>query len=82
MISNQTIILNWALAHDGKITTKDANDLLARGYYCNGEHYVSMLLGRMVKNGRLIRDKRGHYKLGRGLKPADNIQNPKQKKLF
>lgn len=59
----QKIIIDFAVANESKITTKQANDLLKKYYFHNHEHYVSLILGRMVKNGKLIREKIGHYKL-------------------
>lgn len=59
----QQSLIEFALANDNKITTKQANDLLKHHYYHNHEHYVSLILGRMVKSGKLIREKIGHYRL-------------------
>ena len=72
----QQSIIDFALANENKITTKQANDLLKRYYYWNHEHYVSLILSRMVKNGKLIREKIGHYKL------RDKPMNDKQLTLF
>lgn len=49
---------------DGQITTKLACQMLAGYYYSNHEHYVSELLTRMVKSGKLVRVKVGVYELG------------------
>lgn len=61
--SKKNILLDHARQHDGKITTEEANNLLAHFYYHNHQHYVSEILSRLVKSGELIREKRGHYKL-------------------
>lgn len=47
----------------GEITTKEANDLLKRHYYCNHEHYVAEILSRLVKRNALARKERGVYVL-------------------
>lgn len=49
---------------DGFITTKLANEMLAGYYYHNHEKYVSELLTRLVKSGKLVRVKVGVYELG------------------
>ena len=67
--NKKNILLGYARQHDGKITTEEANNLLAHFYYCNHQHYVSEILGRMVRSGELIREKRGHYKLKSNIKP-------------
>ena len=32
-------------------------------YYCNGRKYVSEIMFRMVKSGKMIKPKRGHYQI-------------------
>ena len=66
--NKKNILLGYAHQH-GKITTEEANNLLAHFYYHNHQHYVSEILGRMVRSGELIREKRGHYKLKSNIKP-------------
>ena len=66
--NKKNILLGYARQHDG-ITTEEANNLLAHFYYHNHQHYVSEILGRMVRSGELIREKRGHYKLKSNIKP-------------
>ena len=67
--NKRNILLDYARKHDGKITTEEANNLLAHFYYHNHQHYVSEILGRLVRSGELIREKRGHYKLKSDINP-------------
>ena len=69
-----------AHANNSLITTKDANRLLRGWYYHNHEHYVSMILKRMVNNGTLKHLKRGLYMLNKtATKPQPH--NPAQMEL-
>lgn len=77
-----TILLTFARSNDGKLTTKQANTLLARFYYCNAEHYVSEVLKRLVDSRALIRVSRGNYEVNPNYRPGRkgvhpvNIQQP------
>lgn len=57
----QKRIINFAQSNDGKISKKQANDLIANSYYHNGEKYVGEILSRLVKRQVLRREKIGHY---------------------
>jgi hypothetical protein len=65
---------------DGQLTTKIANEMLEHFYYHNHEKYVSEILGRMVKNGSLVRVKPGLFELGTRKHSEPIIVN--QSKLF
>lgn len=69
-LNKQNILLDHARQHDGKITTEEANDLLAHFYYHNHAHYISEILSRLVRSGKLVREKRGHYKLKSDINPS------------
>jgi predicted transcriptional regulator of viral defense system len=80
---NFTVILQFASQNEGKITTAQANELLADRYYCNGAHYVSESLTRMVRNGTLNRVSRGHYEINPGFKKRrTQIESEQQQKLL
>lgn len=78
------VLINHARANGDKITTKEANDLLAGCYYCNHEHYVSEILFRLVKSGLFTRLKKGHYEINQNYrpKPAKGKSNGTGPELF
>lgn len=57
----QKSIIKFAQGNAGKITKKQANELIAHTYYHNGEKYVGEILSRLVKRQILRREKIGHY---------------------
>jgi len=61
----QKKVLEYARAHDGKITKKEAMDIIDTHYH-NGEKHVGDVLSRMVNAGLLIREKLGHFRIGKG----------------
>ncbi len=75
------ILINYCKANKS-ITTSLANDLLKGHYYMNHEHYVSEILGRLVKSRVFIRESRGVYILGSGIKSKDQKMLENQTKLF
>lgn len=77
-------LISFALKQGGKFTTKEAVELLGRYYYCNGAHYVSEMISRMVKNGTVEKVSRGSYVLKSfaGVKKSAEIINPNQSSLF
>lgn len=75
----QSIILDF-VRRNGNITTKKANELLAKYYYHNSQHYVSEILTRLVKSNKLIRVSIGYYELGKGIRTEYIIDN--QPSLF
>jgi len=72
--SKQKAILDYVSEH-GSISTKIANQMLAAFYYNNHEHYVSEILTKMVRAGKLIRVSLGVYELGVKHTPVDVKQN-------
>lgn len=68
--SKQQAIIDY-IRTNGSITTKVANEMLKDFYYHNHEHYVSEILSRMVKAGKIYREKIGVYKLGKH--PSDVV---------
>jgi len=75
------ILINFC-KENKSITTTQANDLLKGCYYMNHEHYVSEILGRLVKSRIFIREKRGVYTLGSGIKSRSQQNDKDQIKLF
>lgn len=77
----QKKVIAYCRAHEGKITKKEAMELIDTHYY-NGEKHVGEVLSKMVKAGLLIREKPGHFKIGKGTrsKPVPGTEN--QTKLF
>lgn len=57
----QRKIILFARYNGGKITKKQATDLIGHSYYYNGAHYVGEILTRLVKRQILRREKIGHY---------------------
>jgi len=72
----QRKVIEFCHKNDGKITKKQAMDIIDTHYY-NGEKYVGNVLSRMVNAGLLIREKPGHFRVG---KAKDNVNE--QTKLF
>ena len=53
------------------------------GYYHNGNRYMSMICSRMVKNGTLVRIKRGVFAVNNHpVKRKPIKEDPRQLKLF
>jgi predicted transcriptional regulator of viral defense system len=81
--SKSQALIEYAMCHNNRITTKQAVDLIGHTYYCNGAHHVSEMLSRLVKNGTLIRESKGNYVL----KSVQSVKNkvlidiPNQNKL-
>ncbi len=46
---------------NGRTTKQEIMDRMPWGYYCNGPKHFGDMISRMVKNGMLIRVKRGTY---------------------
>lgn len=63
---NQKQVLNIARENGGIVTKKALVERFR--YYNNGEKYVGEILSRMVKQGLLIRDSPGVFKIGPGKK--------------
>lgn len=57
----QKAIILFAQGNGGKISKKQAVDLIGNSYYHNGAHYVGEILTRLVKRQVLRREKIGHY---------------------
>lgn len=78
----QKQILKDANERGGIITKKEIVAMYGSHYYHNGAKHLGDILGRMVKNGLLIREKVGVYRVGKGkkAKPATIAEN--QQNLF
>lgn len=62
---------------------KDIIDRTGVWYYANADKHFGDILGRMVKNGSLIRVSVGKYKLGTITKPSKvQFVDPDQTDLF
>jgi hypothetical protein len=59
----QSVIIKFAQSNGGKITKKQANELLVNTYYHNGEKYIGEILSRLVKRNVFRRVKIGHFEL-------------------
>lgn len=62
MDKRQTLINHCA--KNGRITTKEANELLKDCYYCNSGHHIQEILSRLVKARIFKRVERGVYEIG------------------
>lgn len=65
---------------------QDIYDHMPFSYYCNGNKHMGDILSRMVKGGRLVRVKKGVFKLANtdGIKPKMLIDkvDPAQSSIF
>lgn len=57
----QKAIIKFAQGNGGKISKKQANELIAHTYYHNGAKYVGEILTRLVKRQVLRRESIGNY---------------------
>jgi hypothetical protein len=71
----QKKVLAFCQANGGKITKQQAMSIIDTSYR-NGEKYVGEVLSRMVNAGLLIREKPGHFKIGKmGKSKATGAEN-------
>lgn len=64
------------------LSKSDIKQISGIGYYRNTDKHLGDVLSRMVKNGSLIRVKRGYFQLGQYKKRNTQINNPNQSSLF
>jgi Mn-dependent DtxR family transcriptional regulator len=62
MTDKQEIVIEMLRTQE-TVTTAEFNARLKRFYYHNHEHYVSEILTRMVKSGKIERIRTGVYRL-------------------
>ena len=79
LTEKQKIVINWCIQHDGKITKREAMQLI-NDHYCNGAKHVGEVLSRMVKAGLLNRITPGNFSVGNGyrIKQLTIIENQQQ----
>lgn len=81
LTDKQRKVLDYCQSHEGKITKKEAMTLI-NTYYANGKKHVGDVLSRMVKAGLLIREKPGHFKMGKGTRNKPANEDKKQINIF
>lgn len=63
MSNKASVLINDAFKNKGQINRSRAIELIGDMYYCNGPKYVSEVLARLVKSGKLVRVGRGNYEV-------------------
>lgn len=69
----QRSIITWARSLGGYFTKREAVAQYGHRYYCNADFHVGNLLSTMVKRGILVREKPGHYRIGKKIQPPPTI---------
>ena len=78
----QREILDFALANDNRITSKQVQDNFSGRYYMNADGHLGAILSRMVKAGLLTREKPGVFTVGNGEKRSLEKPIPGELSLF
>lgn len=81
LTDKQKKVIAFCHANDGRITKKQAMELIDTHYH-NGDKHVGETLSRMVKAGLLIREKPGHFRIGKGTRLSNATIIDNQPDLF
>ena len=79
---NQLRILRFIAEQSGDVQFSEIVARFECKYYCNAAHYVGQSLSSMVKNGVILRVRKGVYTVGTGKKPAKTQETNNQPTLF
>lgn len=79
---NQLRILRFIAEQAGEVSFPEIVEKFKTEYYANTSHYVGLSLSSMVKNGVILRVRKGVYTVGTGKKPAKTQETNSQPTLF
>lgn len=79
---NQLRILRFISKRGGEVNFSEIVAEFETQYYTNAGHYVGLSLSSMVKNGVILRVRKGVYTVGTGKKPAKTQETNNQPTLF
>ena len=79
---NQVRILRFISEKGGEVAFSEIVEKFKTEYYDNTAYYVSRSLSSMVKNGVILRVRKGVYTVGTGKKPAKTQETNSQPTLF
>ena len=63
MLSEKQLKIITFLRENNQITLDEATELIGYGIYYRQKHYVGQTMSRMVKQGHIVRVKRGLFEL-------------------
>jgi len=78
----QKEILLCCEANGGIVTSAELTAAFGGRYYMNAAFHIGNAVRRMVANGSMIREKRGVFKIGTGVKPKTTAKAENQPELF
>ena len=79
---NQLRILRFISEQAGEVAFSSIVDKFETQYHTNAAHYVGLSLSSMVKNGVILRVRKGVYTVGTGKKPAKTQETNSHPTLF